>query len=168
MLGLTRARAAIWHPLGSLQLKPSEHEPGQRGRRERHTALQLFPTWGRLNVVRILVVAGALVTVTVALSACSGAGEAATVTGVASPCGGPAGQGSRLPGWVLEPVRVTAMRSGRTVASETVSYRKDRDRYQLSLPPGTYSIADIGDPHGLVVTLHAGQRMTVNLPDLCR
>lgn len=111
--------------------------------------------------------AGALVTVTVALSACSGAGESATVTGVASPCGGPAGQGSRPAGWVLEPVRVRAIRDGRAVTSETVSYHKDRDRYQLSLPPGRYSIADIGDPHGLVVTLHAGQRVTVNLPDLC-
>lgn len=110
---------------------------------------------------------GILVTLAVALSACSGAGGEGTVTGVASPCGGPAGPGSQLPGWVFEPVHVQAVLGGHTVATEVVSYRKDRDRYWLSLQPGKYSIASTSDPRGVMVTLRAGQRVTVNIPDLC-
>jgi len=116
--------------------------------------------------VRIAAAVGALVTLAVALTACSGGGLG-TVTGVAAPCGGPPAR-SGLPGWVLEPVRVSAVAHGRTVASVVVSYRKDRDRYWLSLRPGKYAITSPGAPRGTVVTVQAGQQITANLPDLCR
>jgi hypothetical protein len=116
--------------------------------------------------VRIACAIGALVTLTVALSACSGAGELGTVTGIGAPCGGPPAR-SGLPGWVLQPIRVSAIANDHTVASDLVSYRRDRDRYRLSLQPGKYAIVSPGDPHGTIVTLQAGQRITLNLPDLC-
>lgn len=129
--------------------------------------LQQFPPGKRLRVVKIPGAVAALAMLTVALSACSGGAEPATVAGVAAPCGGPVVTGSGLAGWVLQPVHVRAILGGHTVASETVSYRKDRDRYRLSLPPGKYAIASTSEPHGVAVTLRAGQRMTLNLPDLC-
>jgi hypothetical protein len=111
---------------------------------------------------------GALVTLTVALSACSRGDEYGTVTGVAAPCGGPPSVGSGLRGWALQPVRVSVILNGRTVASEVVSYRKDRDRYRLSLRPGYYAIVSAGDPlPGTAVNLRPGQRITLNLPDRC-
>jgi hypothetical protein len=116
--------------------------------------------------VRIAGAVGALVTLAVALTACSGGGLG-MVTGVAAPCGGPPAR-SGLPRWVLEPIRVSALANGRTVTSAVVSYRKNRDRYRLSLRPGKYAIVSPGDPRGTVVTVQAGQRITANLPDLCR
>jgi hypothetical protein len=116
-------------------------------------------------VMRIASAAGVLVTFAAALTACSGSGLG-TVTGVAAPCGGPPAP-SGLPGWVLAPIRVRAMANGRTVASVVVSYRKDRDRYRLSLRPGPYAIVSLGDPQGKVVTVQADRRITANLPDLC-
>ena len=132
------------------------------------SALQPFPTLVRPRAVRVAACAvGALVTLTVALSACSGADEHGSVTGVAAPCGGPQ-VGSGLPGWALQPVRVSAILNDRTVASEVVSYRKDRDRYQLSLRPGHYAIVSAGDPlPGTAVNLRPGQRIRLNLPDRC-
>lgn len=110
---------------------------------------------------------GALVTLAVTLSACGGVEEPGTVTGVAAPCGGPAA-GSGRPGWVLQPIRLSVIRNGHTVASEVVSYRKDRDRYRLSLRPGHYAIVSAGDPlPGTALNLRAGQRITLNLPDRC-
>lgn len=117
--------------------------------------------------MRIARPAGVLVMFAVALTACSSSGSGlGTVTGVAAPCGGPPAL-SGLPGWVLAPIRVRAMANGRTVASVVVSYRKDRDRYRLSLRPGQYAIVSLGDPQGKVVTVQAGRRITANLPDLC-
>ncbi len=130
--------------------------------------MQRFPGCLRPRVVKIGACAvSALVTLTVALSACGGAGDPGTVTGVAAPCGGPAAIGSGLPGWVLLPVKVSAILNGHTVASEVVSYRKDRDRYRLSLRPGHYAIVSTSDPDDAVVNLRGGQRITLNLPDLC-
>jgi hypothetical protein len=129
--------------------------------------LQPSPGWTRQRVVRIAGAIGALVALTVALSACSGAGNLATVTGIGAACGGPAGPSGQLPGWLLEPVRVSAIAHGRIVASDVVSYRTDHDRYRLSLRPGKYAIASPGDPRGTVVTVQAGQRIRLNLPDLC-
>jgi hypothetical protein len=63
---------------------------------------------------------------------------------------------------------VSAILNGHTVASEVVSYRKDHDRYRLSLRPGHYAIVSAGDPSpGTTVDLRAGQRITLNLPDFC-
>lgn len=107
-----------------------------------------------------------MVLLSVAVSACGRAEEVGTVTGIGSPCGGPDAR-SGLPGWLLQPVTVSAVTNGRTVASDVVTYRSDRDRYRLSLRPGKYAIVSVGDPHGIVVTVQAGQRITVNLPDLC-
>ena len=139
------------------------------GPRRITSGLQPFPTRVRPRAVRVGgCTVGALVTLIVALSACSGADEPGTVTGVAPPCGGPAPVGSGLPGWALQPVRVSAIFNGHTVASEVVSYRKDRDRYRLSLRPGHYAIVSAGDPlPGTAVNLRAGQRITLNLPDRC-
>ena len=65
---------------------------------------------------------------------------------------------------------VSASQHGRTVATETVSYRKDHDRYRLSLPPGRYVVRAprSGDPAQVVVRLRPGQRVTVNFPDYCK
>jgi hypothetical protein len=63
---------------------------------------------------------------------------------------------------------VSAIRNGHVVASEVVSYRKDGDRYRLSLQPGHYAIVTAGDPRpGTAVNLRAGQRIALNLPDRC-
>jgi hypothetical protein len=85
----------------------------------------------------------------------------AIVAGVAAHCAGP-------PQAALLPVTMTARSHGHTVAREVVRYRKDRDRYRLSLHPGRYVISARGsaDPPR-AVNLHPGERLVVNFPDLC-
>lgn len=84
-----------------------------------------------------------------------------TVSGVAAHCAGP-------PQAALLPVWVAARSDGRTVASQVVRYRKDHDRYRLSLPQGRYVISARGsaDPARAVV-LHPGARIAINFPDRC-
>ena len=66
------------------------------------------------------------------------------------------------------PVTVRASEHGRVVATKVVSYDKDRNRYQFSLPPGRYVISALGSadaPQAVVV--RPGQRAIANFPNTC-
>jgi hypothetical protein len=70
---------------------------------------------------------------------------------------------------VLAPVKVSAREHGRIVATVVVSYRKDRDRYRLVLPPGHYVISASGASHvPQSVVLHSREHLTVNFANVCR
>jgi hypothetical protein len=65
-------------------------------------------------------------------------------------------------------VEVSAREHGRTVARQVVSYRKDRDRYRLVLPPGRYVITASGSSDvPLTVVVHSGEHITINFPNFC-
>ena len=86
---------------------------------------------------------------------------AGTITGIAAPCAG-------MDSGTIAPVAVTAREHGHVAATQTVSLRKDGDRYRLSLPPGQYTIRAAGAvPWHPTVNLRPGQRITVNFPDIC-
>jgi len=115
--------------------------------------------------VRYVGAVSALTILIVALSGCSHRTDHSrppgTVSGVAAPCAGPASA-------ALGPVEVSAREHGRTVASQVVSLKKDRDRYRLVLPPGRYVITASGSADvPLRVVLHSGEHVTINFPDFC-
>jgi hypothetical protein len=104
--------------------------------------------------------------VTVALlSACSGSAgpivRPGIITGIAGRCVGGAPRAG------LPRVRVSANRSGQTVATDVVNPFKDHDMYRLSVPPGRYVVTARGsmDPPQ-VVNLRLGERVVINF-DRC-
>lgn len=85
-----------------------------------------------------------------------------TVVGTAAHCAG-------LPrAAALLPVTVIAREHERVVATQTVSYLKDHDRYRLSLRPGRYTISAPRSADGpQAVDLRSGERAIVDFADGC-
>ena len=83
------------------------------------------------------------------------------VTGLAAPCAGPVTA-------ARAPVKVFAIRNGRTIATQVTQLRSRHDRYRFVLPPGRYKIsapASADKPE--VVLVHSGQTVGVNFGNYC-
>ena len=81
------------------------------------------------------------------------------VTGVAAPC---LGIGAA-------PITVYASQNGRTVASQEVLPVKGGGHYLLRLPASTYLVSAPGsDLPPRLISIHAGETLTINFPDDCK